>query len=179
MRVFNISLHRMGTRSMWCALDVLGFQSSHHPDGMCELYAANQIEQSWVAKIDDCAVSDIPIPCMYRKLYKLFPEARFVIVTRPFDQWFTSLRKHLGHHAMPENAVIEYTMLYGYPITKDDCDEDLCRKVFDRHHADVLEFFREKGKLLTMELASLSWEPLCDFLDLPVPDRAFPRVIGS
>ena len=179
VRVFNISLHRMATRSMWCAFDALGFVSIHHPLQLIELYEENLVERYAPLRYDNIALGDIPIPLMYRKLYKLFPEARFVLVTRPFEDWFKSVQSHLRHPLLPDAAVKEHTLLYGYPITKDDCDEDLCRKVFDRHHADAQEFFREQGFLLTLELSTLSWEQLCSFLARPTPDRQFPQLTGN
>jgi len=168
----------MATRSLWRAFELLGFPSSHHPVEFCEMYAENRIEDSWLTRLDHYAAGDIPIPCMFRKLYKLFPEARFVAVFRPFDKWFASLKKHLKHSGIPDSATVEHTLLYGYPITADDCDEDLCRKVFVRHETDMVDFFRDKGHFLPLWIDRLNWDELCQFLELPVPDVPFPRIGG-
>ena len=172
MRVFNISLHKMGTTSMWYALSELGFESAHFILDLCWQFLNGTVASAEILMRDNIAVSDLPIPLMYRMLYKRFPDAKFILVTRPFEQWFKSVKAHLqGPNIIPYT----HTILYGYPITADDCDEDLCRKVYDRHHADVAEFFSDKGNLLTIDLDSLDWQPICEFLGREIPDRPFPH----
>lgn len=173
MRVFNISLHRMGTTSMWTALSQLGFTSLHFMTDLCYQYLDNKLEGSKLLRSDNIAISDLPMPVMYRKLYKMFPDAKFIRVTRPFEPWFESVKAHLKR---PGIIPFVHVMLYGYPITHGDCDEDLCRTVYDRFHADVDKFFSDKGSLLRLDLDNLSWEPLCEFLGREIPNREFPHV---
>ena len=53
-------------------------------------------------------------------------------------------------------------------------DRDLAVRTFEEHNAAVR---REvpAGRLLEFEVAQ-GWEPLCEFLDRPVPDKPFPRL---
>ena len=47
--------------------------------------------------------------------------------------------------------------------------------VYERHNQDVRDAFAESDRFLEFEVAQ-GWEPLCAFLDKPVPDEPFPRV---
>ena len=49
---------------------------------------------------------------------------------------------------------------------------------YRRHNAEVLEYFKERPRdLLQMDMDNGgSWDPLCSFLDKPIPDVAYPRL---
>ena len=52
-------------------------------------------------------------------------------------------------------------------------DRDHVIDVYERNNAEVEAAF-DGSRLLRYELGS-GWEPLCRFLELPVPDAPFPR----
>jgi len=56
-------------------------------------------------------------------------------------------------------------------------DEQLFQETYHRHHADVTNYFRGRNEdLLVVNLCEgQRWEPLCDFLDMEIPDVDFPR----
>jgi len=176
MRVFNISLNKMATTSMWLALDALGFESIHYSTELCRLFANGQAAEFRALQRDNIALHDVPVMKMYHMLARLFPAAKFIHVTRPLEDWLRSFKLHLN---APNIWPFAHTLTLGYPMTRDDYDDALCRKAYERHHADVAEFFRGKDNLLQLEIGNLSWEPLCNFLDRPVPDRSFPHVYKS
>jgi len=53
-------------------------------------------------------------------------------------------------------------------------DRDYMVSYFDRRIEEVRQAIPE-DRLLVYEVKQ-GWEPLCDFLDMPVPDKPFPRV---
>jgi hypothetical protein len=53
-------------------------------------------------------------------------------------------------------------------------DRDFMVDTFNRHNAEVQRTI-PKDRLLVYE-ASQGWEPLCKFLEVPVPATPFPRV---
>ena len=53
-------------------------------------------------------------------------------------------------------------------------DKDYVIDVFNAHNQSVIEEV-PKDQLLVFEAAE-GWEPLCQFLDVPIPDEPYPRV---
>jgi len=176
MRVFNVSLHKSATMSMWQAFSSLGFSSIHFPHRFFDAYRKGELDQCAELREDNKAYSDLPITFMYRKLFRLFPDARFILVVRPFEQWIESLRTHLDRIAYDNRDTELHAHFYGYPITSRDFDEQVCWNTYRRHHEDVQAFFSKRGNFLSLKLADLTWEPLCSFLNRPVPDEPFPRI---
>lgn len=177
MRVFNLSLHRVATTSVWRALKQLGFKSHHFGD-VYELflpYIEGRLEECrWIFD-DNQAFGDLPIPIMYRKLYELFPDAKYLLVVRDFKSWLESIQKHFAAvRRSPINHMLN-AFVYGYPILS-DFDESVCRRTYDRHNADVQNFFAGKDNLLTLRLENLAWKPICEFLEYPEPNTPFPNV---
>jgi hypothetical protein len=53
-------------------------------------------------------------------------------------------------------------------------DRDYMIAAFERHSAEVRRTI-PKGRLLEFEVAQ-GWDPLCEFLGVPVPSKPFPRL---
>lgn len=53
-------------------------------------------------------------------------------------------------------------------------DKDYVIEVFNSHNQRVIEEV-PKDQLLVFEAAE-GWEPLCQFIDVPIPDEPYPRV---
>jgi len=123
MKIFNVSHHKCGTSSMQEAFKVLGFKSYHWATCMdwWKPYLEGQAMDPRLSE-DNTAFGDLPIPMMYRELYRLYPEARFVFVRRDRMQWLESLKKHLSRAWLEPHPV--HTMFYGYPITSANLDEE-------------------------------------------------------
>ena len=49
-------------------------------------------------------------------------------------------------------------------------------EAIDRHFPDLLDLLRPDDLLVLNVTTSAGWEPLCNFLGVPVPDEPFPNV---
>jgi hypothetical protein len=59
----------------------------------------------------------------------------------------------------------------------DVIDRDVFQKRYLQHQDQVFRFFSGRADLLTMDVSQANpWQRLCEFLQLPVPDRAFPHL---
>jgi len=59
----------------------------------------------------------------------------------------------------------------------DVIDKEVFRKRYLQHEEDVLEFFAGRTDFLAMDISQGNpWQPLCEFLQLPVPKLAFPHL---
>ena len=52
--------------------------------------------------------------------------------------------------------------------------KEIAEKMFNAHHNEVINFV-PKEQLLVYEVKN-GWEPLCSFLDLPIPNELFPHL---
>lgn len=173
MRIFVISLHKSATETTGKALAQLGYSPYKKHDVVFRAYMNGHLK--WCKDIyqDNTAYRDIPFTFIYRQLYELFPDDKFILVRRDLRSWINSLRRHLQRYPQPRDY---HTHQYGYPLSNENFQVDVCRRTWERHHADVAEFFKDKpDSLLWVELDDLSWEPICRFLGCAVPNVRFPR----
>lgn len=143
--VFGVGLEKTGTTSLHEALTVLGWRSVHFPP-------ASLLDDPG----DFNAFSDWPIFERYRELDSLYPGSRWVLTTRPFEDWIASRERHRKAWGTPEGWSFDRRALW---------------RVWNAHHRAVRRHFG--NRLLTLNLGD-GWEPLCSYLGVPVPDHPYP-----
>ena len=165
MKIFGIGMGRTGTSTLTYALRVLGFQGKHYPS------------RKWIERDlprEDFA-TDVPIWWMYKELDARFPGSKFILTVRPdLDGWLASSDwRHSENYKMKNHPnIAEY-----YPELEPFNPESHTRD-YALHHSDVLSYFRGRmDDLLVLDFFSGDrWEPLCEFLNRPVPDEPFPHL---
>ena len=182
-RVFGIGLHRTATTSLHRAFELLGFDSFHFRTGnearmiREEMNAAGRSDtlEKWYA------LSDLPIPLLYRKLDKAYPGSKFVLTVRDENAWLRSVERLWSAEHNPQRWTWDvwpvshkiHRALYG----REDFDAQTFVERYRRHNAEVREYFSGRpDDLLVMDVDSgLSWEPLCQFLGTKVPSVHYPH----
>jgi len=103
----------------------------------------------------------------------LYPGSKFILTTRPFEEWIERRRlKPADPHRPPvwklETRIAMYGSIY--------FDEKLYSEAYFKHHVGVEEYFvNRKNDLLTIPLtASNKWELLCGFLEKEIPNVEYP-----
>ena len=183
LEIIGAGFGRTGTESMKRALEILGYGPCYH---MHEVMPHKERYASWISlynggPIPDWdkifsgyrATVDWPAAHFWRELADCYPVAKIILTVRSSESWYASM----------ENTIL--------PIMRDPDETRLGRaiglrifggqmrereaiiEVYERHTAEVQAAFGP-DRLLTYELAS-GWEPLCRFLDVPVPASPFPR----
>lgn len=116
----------------------------------------------------DCA-GDTPIPSMAARLKALYPDAKFVLTTRPKEQWLSSMEWMLKHGAVIWSygkAVDAYHQDF-YGTAK--FDRRILSDFYDRYHAETQELFRdEPERLLIIDITDKDVEAIAAFCDLDV-----------
>ena len=177
--VFGIGLSKTGTTSLNDALKILGFRAEHLPPST-RVDAQGKIILDWPWWLSKSnAATDLSIAAVFEELRALFPNARFIYTPRDLDKWLDSCRRHFTHelaarrvaqknfHLMELSQAFYGSFLY---------DEDLYRAAYERHDQAVRTAFSGDPAFLEYNLiSSADWAPLCEFLDLPVPDLPFPK----
>jgi hypothetical protein len=173
-RVFNVSHHKCGTTSVHEALRILGFKSHHceDPDRLLKVHLEGAVSSDPLLNEDNAAWGDLPITIMYRALYETFPDETYLFVRRDPASWLQSLRRHImGFWPGPLPI---HTLVYGYPITALNFDEEACLRAYLRIRGDILGFFMGKPNFHLIEFEELSWKPLCEAVGRPEPAVPFP-----
>jgi hypothetical protein len=150
-----LSLHRSGTRSTAQFLSDLGLRTTHWPgyhqgEGLQTKIIGRETELEAVYEaispiLDDAeAIADVPIPVLYRQLYRDFPNARFILVERDSTSWVRSVRRHLRYRRFHPYERIVYWQFFGSrpKSARLLTDQDLLW--MQAHHKTSVEcFFRE------------------------------------
>jgi hypothetical protein len=185
-RIFGIGLHKTSTTSLHEAFKELGFDSLHWGTGeapliwyeMASLGRSPTLER-WYA------LSDNPIPLLYKELDQAYPGSKFILTVRDEIDWLKSVSKLWDKKHNPTRHLWDiypisnqlHTALYG----RKDFDALVFLERYRRHNAEVQEYFKFRpDDLLVMDMdAGSQWTTLCVFLKEPVPDVPYPRVNKS
>lgn len=191
LSVIGAGYGRTGTLSLKYALEALGFNKCHH---MLEVINNPGEDQRWLAASrgeavdwDDLlagyqAAVDWPACHFYRELAAQYPAARVVLTVRDPRSWFESISNttlrvirqgmQSGRIKPEGNLGTELVVKAAFGGNIDDADHAVA--AFERHTAEVKASI-DPERLLVFEVRQ-GWEPLCAFLDCPVPEQPFPRV---
>ena len=173
-KVFVVGLSKTGTTSLHAALEKLGLHSIHNPEAMLSIEKGELAFSPALAERYD-ALSDLPIAAYFRELDRAYPSARFILTTREEAGWLASCANHFDPSAFRPNAIVRRLVerVYASPVF----DAELFRAARHRHDAGVRAYFADRpGKLLIIDTAQADkWEPVCEFLGLPVPDALYPH----
>jgi hypothetical protein len=202
LQIIGAGLGRTGTESLKKALELLGYGSCYH---MFELVRKPERLRYWEqlgrGEIPDYdalfegyqATSDFPAAIYYREFMQQYPDAKVVLTVRDADSWFESASRTILRGIPPFIlAVLKFfarlskkgkaqIKVNGYAVelvhrqffggrTR---DREYCKKVFLEWNEEVKRNV-PADKLLVFEVKQ-GWQPLCEFLGVPVPAEPFPR----
>lgn len=190
MQVIGAGVGRTGTYSLKLAINQLGFGPCHHMDEVLHdmpvhvplWSAAAAGEPDWMRIYGGYkSAVDWPTACFFRELVREFPSAKFVLTQRDPERWADSFGATIykllaGRGQAPDEMrawlemasdVIART---GFPA---GLDRDELTQAFIAHN-DAVKKTIPANQLLVFEVKD-GWEPLCAFLDVPVPAGEFPR----
>jgi len=204
MRLIGAGLPRTATLSQKVALETLGLGPCYHMvDVLSDLGRVEQWNDAldgnadWDAIFDgyDSTV-DWPGSYFYRELVEKYPDAKVLLSVRSGESWARSMIETIS------------SILYGdslmYDLSNARCRVDpgwhayitMMKRMWKdsglipdgkntdaAHLASAMERYNEEVKSdvpnVLVWTAADGWEPLCDFLELDVPETPFPRVNDS
>lgn len=187
--VFGLGLSRTGTRSLTAALHVLGVDTIHYPidEDSFRAVATGKLDFSLLRAFD--GVTDITVSPYFAQLDEKYPDAKFVLTVRDEETWLPSCANHWRGRDAFETPTSEGREIHmrirrllrasTYGIY--DFEPKRFRAVYRAHVAAVRQHFAGRpDKLLELNVvAGDGWEPLCQFLERPLPDQPFPHKGGK
>ena len=173
-KIFGIGFQRTGTSSLTKALRLLEIDTVHAP---MELY--KDINHKTIEKYQ--AFTDNPMPLLYKELDKQFPDSKFILTVRDVETWLSSVNFlfQIGKIEWAENTVIQEVHYELYGI--DYFEKERFKNIFMEYNNQVINYFSKRpNNLLVMDITrGDGWEKLCPFLELEIPDQAFPHINKS
>jgi hypothetical protein len=112
-----------------------------------------------------------PWPLLYRELDDAYPGSKFILTIRDVDEWWASVLTRFGGKSTEMRAWI-------YGAGDPEGHEDLYKKRYEAHNAEVLGYFSNRpDDLLVFAIANgEGWDQLCPFLGIPMPSEPFPHL---
>ncbi len=162
-KIFGIGLAKTGTSSLTIALQVLGYKAVHCPHNL-----------SIIPKVD--AATDSIIARHYKALDETYPNSKFILTVRDFDEWLVSCEFFFQgmEDIVPNNEVRDEVnqKLYGGR----QFHSERFTNAYNDHMKDVADYFADRPQdLLTLDICGgEGWTPLCSFLGHQTRRGAFP-----
>ncbi|PCJ17252.1 MAG: sulfotransferase family protein [Gammaproteobacteria bacterium] len=188
LEVIGAGFGRTGTESMKHALELLGFGPCHH---MIEVISHPEQEQHWRKAVASQrfdwdyafqnyrASVDWPSAFYWRELSEFYPDAKILLTVRPAEQWYESFSKTILEviKRSPDPETLGKLLIASQVFHGKHEDRDYAISVYEQNIRDVQATI-PKERLLTYHLGS-GWEPLCEFLEVDIPDQPYPNTNKS
>jgi hypothetical protein len=202
LKVIGAGFGRTGTLSLKFALEKLGFDKCYHMMEMplvpehIPLWRAAAAGQSvdWESLFEGYqAAVDWPSCNFWRQQLQVFPEAKVILTRRDPEQWYSSVMHTLwlsseqGRMDLADAEMTELVEHEGrdrikmvYEVIWDGVfglrmeDKKHVMQCFERHNQSVINSVPAE-QLLVIEPGD-GWSPLCEFLEVEVPDAEYPRI---
>lgn len=196
MKVIGSGFGRTGTLSLKTALEQLGFGPCYH---MEEVFTRPKHIRAWHDVAYDKPVDwpdlfqdfqatvDFPASVCYRELMAAFPEAKVIHTVREPERWYDSTYETIYQASSlfpgwllkmvkPIGRLSEMQQRLIWQNLFEDRFEDRQRaiEIFQQRTQEVKRVV-PADRLLIFSVRE-GWEPLCRFLEVPVPNTPFPHV---
>ncbi len=205
MKLIGAGLPRTGTLSQKIALEMLGLAPCYH---MVNVLGDLDESDRWRRVLDGEvplaemfegfeATVDWPGSFFYRELIDLYPDAKVLISVRSGESWARSMRETIwgviyGNIMIRHLSDARRTVDHQWDVYMSMMSEMWARSglienadttaeemavAMERYHQGVQDAVPAE-RLLVWSVSD-GWEPLCEFLEVDVPDADFPRVNDS
>jgi len=204
LKIIGAGFGRTGTLSAYTALNQLGFpcyhmfevlenknNKSHLDFWRCVGKAESGMQHDWEQVFSRyTAAVDNPASCVWRELMVAYPDAKVLLTVHPrgAEAWYESTIETIYFTETAwQFKVLEWTTPFGRKMG------DMCHKlIWQRAHKGTMSHRRQAIAFYEQHIAKVKaavpperllvysvdqgWNPLCDFLQVPVPASEFPNV---
>lgn len=201
IRVIGAGIGRTGTASLKLALEQLGFAKCYHMDEVAtnpahvplwlDAAAGKQVDWDTLFAGYQAAV-DLPTYAFYAALMAHYPDAKVILTVREPEAWYKSASQTIFRLPPPPlMPLLRMLSVFSRKLKlltnlepvarkvgieyffKHDLSKANMIKVFN-HHNETVQRAVPPARLLVYDVKQ-GWEPLCAFLEVPVPALPFPH----
>lgn len=207
IKIIGAGMGRTGTKSLQEALIHLGFGNCYHMSELfLNPYGVKYWKEAYLTKKTDWnslfigyqAIVDLPGSMFYKELSDQYPEAKIILTERDAESWYESALKTIYSFEpsfkskmrlllnAPFNGTARNIIKVGQFNRKSIFDGFFEGRFEDRTYA-ISKYIRHNeevkksvpaDKLLVFK-SKEGWEPICRFLDLPIPNIPYPTSNSS
>jgi hypothetical protein len=206
MKLIGAGLPRTGTLSQKVALEMLGLAPCYHMvnvladlDKVRQWCRALDGDAQWEEIFEDSqATVDWPGSYFYAELVEAYPDAKVLLSVRDSEGWERSMRETIwgmfyGDILIRDlssarvrvdeewrafiELMLEMWKRGGLIDNGAETTPESMRAAMERFNQQVQDTV-PSDRLLVWSVSD-GWEPLCEFLELPVPDTPFPHLNDS
>lgn len=200
LKIIGAGLGRTGTLSLRTALVELGYPCGHMMDVMFDPNHKADVD-FWLEVADDpdradrdwsrvfaglSAVVDFPACAAWRGLVAAFPQAKVIFTLHPHgpEGWYKSARETIysgtdldagTDFGTKINTMMDRLIWKG--LMQDTMEDQPAALARYASHLEEVRDVVPADRLLVYTVTE-GWDPLCAFLDVPVPAQPFPQVNG-
>ena len=202
MKLIGAGLPRTATTTQMIALEMLGLPCYHMRDMMGDLgKSVPQWRQALEGngqwdEIFEGKESTVDFPASYfwRELMDVYPDAKVLLSVRSAESWVDSMQNTIaqiwfGESLMHHLAQAQYQIDPVYAgwldvlfdmwtkrgmLVNTDGDSEMMAAQMEEWNQEVIDTV-PADRLLVWNPKE-GWDPLCDFLELPVPEQPLPHV---
>jgi hypothetical protein len=187
-KIFGIGFYKTGTTTLFEALRILGYHTVNGDKPGS--YAGADDGATLIRQIDSGdfrlptfemfdAFTDNPYFRIWREIYALYPDARYVLTYRDEDAWIASCVSFYRDRRVRPMRV----WMFGSHAdpSRDEASRQAWLDAYRAHNAAVREFFASRpGQYMEFDPTSEpDWRRLCSFLGAPIPAQPWPHANAS
>lgn len=181
-RIFGIGLHKTATTSLHHAFEILGLNSGHWKNAHWAKLIWREMKDGGRSPTLEkhYALSDLPIPLMFRQLDRAYPGSKFILTVRDEWNWLKSVSNHWNPERNQYRTAWDsdpfshkvHQLLYG----RKDFDATTMLARYRAHNYEVMEYFKDRPQdLLVLDMEKRQdWKNICGFLGEPIPNVPYP-----
>ena len=182
-KVFGIGFNKTGTTTLGRAFAALGITPIAEPRSpqidfrhlTQEIFTHGNYAPALYAALWFRAFQDRPwnVWNMYRILDAAFPHSKFILTYRHPETWWRSVERWLSVANQGDAARLHRYLQH---LRASHLDKEQFVAAYQRHNQEIRTYFGDRTDLLVVNFEEGDgWTPLCDFLDVKVPDLPFPH----
>jgi hypothetical protein len=204
MKLIGAGLPRTATSSQKAAMDILGLSPCYH---MQNVFADLDEAVKWNAALDSTealedvvagsvSVIDWPGTYHWRTLMDIHPDAKVMLSVRSGESWAKSMEQTIWGMLWGDTLLGHITKVHTDDAPKYDFYIKMMKSMWIRAKladenstlesmATAMEAYNTEviasvpaERLLVWQIGD-GWDPICEFMDLPVPNEPFPHVNES
>jgi sulfotransferase family protein len=176
LKVFGIGYPKTGTTTLGACFRQLGYKHQSHDMRLAAQVASGNLTNVMRVVDRHDTFEDWPWFLIYRQLDQRYPGSKFVLTTRRDTATYLRSLKN-AQTRKSQRPDVWRDQYFGVPRT----DYKKRGLAYERHNCEVREYFRDRPDdlLVVCWEDDGGWEPLCAFLEKPIPDGPFPHLNRS